>query len=64
MQYDICCLGSALVDQTFQIDDDFIKKNEKRGIVKGGMTLIEKNDQNDLIQELNCLLYTSDAADD
>ena len=52
MQYDICCLGSALVDQTFLIDDDFIKKNEKRGIVKGGMTLIEKNDQNDLIQEL------------
>jgi sugar/nucleoside kinase (ribokinase family) len=52
MKYDICCLGSALVDLTFKIDDDFTKKNEKRGIVKGGMTLIEKNDQNDLIQEL------------
>ena len=42
MKYDLYCLGSALVDITFQIDDDFTKKNEERGISKGAMTLIEK----------------------
>ena len=52
MKYDLSCLGSALVDITFQIDDDFTKKNEERGIVKGGMTLIEKDDQDSLIHEL------------
>lgn len=52
MKYDLCCLGSALVDITFQIDDDFVKANEERGIAKGGMTLIEKDDQINLIQEL------------
>ena len=34
MKYDLCCLGSALVDITFQIDDDFVKANEERGIAK------------------------------
>ena len=29
MKYDLCCLGSALVDITFQIDDDFVKANIK-----------------------------------
>ena len=52
MKYDLCCLGSALVDITFQIDDDFVKANEERGIAKGGMTLIEKDDQNSIIEEL------------
>ena len=45
MKYDLYCLGSALVDITFQISDDFTKKNEERGISKGAMTLIEKDDQ-------------------
>ena len=45
MKYDFCCIGSALVDITFQIDDDFVLKNEKRGIPKGAMTLIDKEDQ-------------------
>ena len=45
MKYDFCCVGSALVDITFQIDDDFVLKNEKRGILKGAMTLIDKEDQ-------------------
>ena len=52
MKYDLYCLGSALVDMTFQIDDDFTKRNEERGISKGAMTLIEKDDQNSLISEL------------
>jgi fructokinase len=52
MEYDICSIGSALVDLTFKIDNEFKKKFEQRGIVKGGMTLIEKNDQNELVQEL------------
>ena len=52
MKYDLSCLGSALVDITFQIDDDFTRKNEERGIAKGGMTLIEKDDQDSLIHEL------------
>tara|TARA_B100000965_G_scaffold112568_3_gene92902 strand:+ start:1095 stop:2102 length:1008 start_codon:yes stop_codon:yes gene_type:complete len=52
MKYDLCCLGSAIVDLTFQVDDDFTKKNEDRGIAKGAMTLIEKNDQNNMINEL------------
>ena len=55
MKYDLYCLGSALVDITFQISDDFTKKNEERGISKGAMTLIEKDDQNNLINELKDL---------
>ena len=52
MKYDFCCVGSALVDITFQIDDDFVLKNEKRGIPKGAMTLIDKEDQIKIIEEL------------
>ena len=55
MKYHLCCLGSALVDITFQIDDEFTAKNEERGISKGAMTLIEKEDQNNLIIELQDL---------
>ena len=62
MKYDLCCLGSALVDITFQIDDDFVKANEDRGIAKGGMTLIEKDDQINLIQELMDLGKSPDKA--
>ena len=29
MKYDLCCLGSALVDITFQIDDDFVNARKK-----------------------------------
>ena len=43
MEYDICSIGSALVDLTFKIDDEFVKQIEQKGIVKGGMTLIEKD---------------------
>ena len=52
MEYDICSIGSALVDLTFKIDDEFVKQIEQKGIVKGGMTLIEKDDQNELVEEL------------
>ena len=62
MKYDLCCLGSALVDITFQIDDDFVEANEERGIAKGGMTLIEKDDQINLIQELRDLGKSPDRA--
>ena len=40
MNYDICSLGSALVDVTFQIDDTFSKELKNQGIQKGLMTLI------------------------
>ena len=53
MKYDLCCLGSAIVDLTFQVNDDFVKINEERGILKGSMTLMEKEDQQKLINELN-----------
>ena len=52
MNYDICSLGSALVDVTFQIDDNFLNVLLNKGIQKGGMTLIEKEDQNNLIEGL------------
>ena len=55
MNYDICSLGSALVDVTFQIDDEFSKKIEGQGIPKGAMTLIDKDDQNGLIEALGSL---------
>ena len=55
MKYDFCCIGSALVDITFQIDNDFVLKNEDRGIPKGAMTLIEKEDQINIIDELKNL---------
>ena len=55
MKYDFCCVGSALVDITFQIDDDFVLKNEERGIPKGAMTLIDKEDQIKIIEELKNL---------
>ena len=62
MKYDLCCLGSALVDVTFQIDDDFTRKNEERGISKGAMTLIDKDDQNSLINELRDLKKSPERA--
>ena len=40
------------VDLTFKIDDEFVKQIEQKGIVKGGMTLIEKDDQNELVEKL------------
>ena len=52
MEYDICSIGSALVDLTFKIDEEFARRNEQKGIVKGGMTLIEKDEQDDLVEEL------------
>ena len=52
MKYDLSCIGSALVDITFEIDESFAEKNNSRGIPKGAMTLIEKDDQNSIIEEL------------
>ena len=52
MEYDICSIGSALVDLTFKIDDEFVKQIEQKGIVKGGMTLLEIDVQFELVEEL------------
>ena len=62
MNYDICSLGSALVDVTFQIDDEFSKKIEGQGIPKGAMTLIDKDDQNGLIEALTALGKSAEKA--
>jgi len=62
MNYDICSLGSALVDVTFQIDDEFSKKIEGQGIPKGAMTLIDKVDQNGLIEALTALGKSAEKA--
>ena len=52
MKFDICSVGSALVDFTFSIDKEYEKNLIKYGIPKGSMTLIEKEDQEVLINEL------------
>ena len=45
MKYDICSVGSALVDFTFNIDKEYEKNLIKYGIPKGSMTLIEREEQ-------------------
>ena len=42
MKFDICAVGSALVDFTFSIDNEYEKSLIDYGIPKGSMTLIEK----------------------
>jgi len=52
MKFDICSVGSALVDFTFSIDKDYEKNLINYGIPKGSMTLIEREEQETLINEL------------
>ena len=52
MRFDICSVGSALVDFTFNIDKEYEKNLIKYGIPKGSMTLIEREEQETLINEL------------
>ena len=52
MKFDICSVGSALVDFTFSIDKEYEKNLIKYGIPKGSMTLIEKEDQEVLINDV------------
>ncbi|SVB72551.1 uncharacterized protein METZ01_LOCUS225405, partial [marine metagenome] len=52
MELDICSLGNAIVDVQFSIEDNFRKHLDDRSITFGSMTLIEKQDQEDLISLL------------
>ncbi|RUO66008.1 Sugar or nucleoside kinase, ribokinase family [Pseudidiomarina planktonica] len=47
---DVVGIGNALVDQEFEVTDDFLSQH---GIEKGMMTLIEEADQDKLIAELS-----------
>jgi len=60
MKYNICSLGNAIVDITFQIGMDFQEKLRERGISLSSMTLIEEKDQDSLLEELN-LSYKEDS---
>ena len=62
MKFDICSVGSALVDFTFNIDKDYEKNLIKYGIPKGSMTLIEREEQETLINELIEMGKTPDKA--
>ena len=62
MKFDICSVGSALVDFTFNIDKKYEKNLIKYGIPKGSMTLIEREDQETLINELMKMGKTPDKA--
>ena len=62
MKFDICSVGSALVDFTFNIDKDYEKNLIKYGIPKGSMTLIEREEQETLINELMEMGKTPDKA--
>ena len=62
MKFDICSVGSALVDFTFNIDKKYEKNLIKYGIPKGSMTLIERENQEVLINELMEMGKTPDKA--
>ena len=62
MKFDICSVGSALVDFTFNIDKEYEKNLIKYGIPKGSMTLIEREEQETLINELMEMGKTPDKA--
>ena len=49
-KYDIYGLGNALVDMEFEINDQFLHDN---GIDKGVMTLVDENQQHELIEQLD-----------
>ena len=62
MKFDICSVGSALVDFTFSIDKEYEKSLISHGIPKGSMTLIEREEQEVLIKELIDMGKTPDKA--
>jgi sugar/nucleoside kinase (ribokinase family) len=49
-KYDIYGLGNALVDMEFEISDEFLFENR---IDKGVMTLVDENQQHELIEQLD-----------
>ena len=62
MKFDICSIGSALVDFTFSIEKEYEKNLISYGIPKGSMTLIEIAEQEKLIDELMDMGKTPDKA--
>ena len=52
MKYDICSLGNAIVDITFQIETEFQEKLISKGISPRSMTLIDSEDQDSLLNDL------------
>ena len=53
MKLDVSSLGNAIVDVQFSIEEDFVSTLEKMSIQKGSMTLIEAEEQSNLIDLLN-----------
>lgn len=49
-KYDVYGLGNALVDMEFEIHDEFLQENS---IDKGVMTLVDENQQHELIEQLD-----------
>lgn len=49
-KYDVYGLGNALVDMEFEINDEFLNQNR---IDKGVMTLVDENQQHQLIEQLD-----------
>ena len=49
-KYDVYGLGNALVDMEFEISDEFLNQNR---IDKGVMTLVDENQQHELIEQLD-----------
>ena len=49
-KYDVYGLGNALVDMEFEINDQFLQENN---IDKGVMTLVDENQQHELIEQLD-----------
>jgi len=49
-KYDVYGLGNALVDMEFEINDQFLQDNN---IDKGVMTLVDENQQHELIEQLD-----------
>ena len=49
-KYDVYGLGNALVDMEFEISDSFLQENK---IDKGVMTLVDENQQHELIEQLD-----------
>ena len=52
MRYDLCTIGSALVDYTFSINKEYEVNLTNKNIPKGSMTLIEREKQELLMKEL------------
>lgn len=52
MKYDICSLGNAIVDITFQIETEFQEKLISKGISPKSMTLLDQKEQGELLNDL------------